>query len=193
MKPILFKPFERYSERQLLIISIPFILIGTVFGYFMNIQYNGVLDVYFIQNKSLVEAFIYLLINVFSLTLFLYLLAKYINIKARLIDIITVSFISRIPLYLFPLLNIGYFSSTTAQKVGGSGAFSDLMSLPILQLIILLSIAVISIILVIWSVVLLYNGFKVACNAKGEKAIAFFIGAIILSELLSKTLIYTLI
>jgi hypothetical protein len=43
--------------------------------------------------------------------------------------------------------------------------------------------------LLVWFVVLLFRGFKVASNARGKLAVFMFIAAIVLTEITSKILV----
>jgi hypothetical protein len=50
-------------------------------------------------------------------------------------------------------------------------------------------VAVVVVAMLIWMVVLMYNGFAVSCNAKGWKAIIAFAAATLLGEIVSKLVI----
>lgn len=116
MKSLLFQPFEKYSEKTLLLLGIIFTLIGSFIAYAFNIRFDGVLDVHIVSDALWYQTLIDNLINIFCLIIFLYSSAKYINKKTRIIDIITTSIIARIPLYLLPLININ-IQLTRQQKI----------------------------------------------------------------------------
>ena len=60
------------------------------------------------------------------------------------------------------------------------------------SLMIVIGFGLISILFLVWYIALLFNGFKVASNAKGKTPIVLFILSIILAEVLSKVLIHQL-
>ena len=60
------------------------------------------------------------------------------------------------------------------------------------ELVMLLLFTGISLLFLVWFVILLFNGFKVATNSKGIKHNLLFAGAILLAEILSKILISNL-
>jgi len=52
---------------------------------------------------------------------------------------------------------------------------------------------VVVLLMVIWMVALMYNGFAVSCNLSGGKALGIFVPAIIVGEVISNLLIYRLL
>ena len=58
MKQLLFKPFERFSENQLLVVGICATLIGSYLAYLFDGRYDGALDFHIIQSKIGFEPFI---------------------------------------------------------------------------------------------------------------------------------------
>ena len=57
------------------------------------------------------------------------------------------------------------------------------------DLIFILLFAMLTLAFVVWFFALLWNGFKVATNAKGIKPVILFIIAVLLSEIISKTIL----
>ena len=104
MKTILFRPFERYSEKTLVIVGVAFTLIGSLLGAVFQGRFDGVLDMHFVPSTSFYQVLIDNVINIFCLVLFLFLSAKYINNKTRLIDILTAAMVARIPYYFMVLV-----------------------------------------------------------------------------------------
>ena len=104
MKILLFKPFEKYSEKRLLLIGVFFTLLGSFFAYVFNIRFDGIIDIHIVPNTLSYQALLDNLINIFCLVLFLYISTKYINKKTRLIDILNTALVARTPFYLLPFL-----------------------------------------------------------------------------------------
>ncbi len=57
MKILLFKPFEKYSEKTLLLLGVIFTLIGSFVAYVFNIRFDGVIDVHIVPNTLFYQAY----------------------------------------------------------------------------------------------------------------------------------------
>ena len=62
-------------------------------------------------------------------------------------------------------------------------------NLALSDMIILIALSIVTLLFLVWSIVLLFNGFKTATNAKGSKQIILFAITILISEIISKILI----
>jgi hypothetical protein len=192
MKILLFKPFEKYSEKTLLLVGIFFTLLGSFFAYVFNIRFDGVIDVHIVPTSLPYQALLDNLVNIFCLVLFLYISSKYINKKTRLIDIVNVALVARAPYYLLPFFNInGVIQKATNNVI--QFANPELISqISSSNLCILIVFGIIAILFLVWYISLLFNGIKVASNAKGKTPIILFIISLLFAEVLSKFLIVQL-
>ena len=191
MMKLLFNPFERYSEKQLVFIGITSTIIGSLMAIFFNARFDGILDLHFVEKVEIYEPIIDLLIDLFCLVLILFLIGRYINKKTRIIDIISATLISKIPFYFLLFQNINNLSFKITDKLAKSLLTKNysLETITTSEMTYLFFCGIINLVLVIWSITLLFNGFKTATNAKNTKSILLFIVAVILSEVVSKILI----
>ena len=196
MKTVLFNPFKKYQENHLFILGLVATLLGSYLGYFFNVRYDGVLDVHFANNTISWQAALDNLINITVLAILLFALGMYMNRKTRFIDILNITLISRIPFYLIPFFNVG----GTMERINSeflntllTEQMPDFSTLPLNSVIALGIFALISLLLIIWSISLLFNGFKIATNAKSTVHIILFFTVIIIAEILSKLLTTNLI
>lgn len=171
---ILFNPFEKYTEKYLLLIGGICTLFGSLSAYAFHARFDGALDFHFTPKILFWQPFFDNFINVLCLTVFLFLAAKIVNRKARAVDILVVSLMARIPYYVLPLFNINNFISAA------TGAMVDPETLQIKDLsfgtlLPILIFVFIVILFLTWYITLLYNGFKVASHAKGTKPVILFI------------------
>lgn len=192
MKTILFKPFERYSEKTLIVVGGVFTVVGSFLGSIFHSRFDGVLDMHVVSSAPFYQVLLDNLINVFCLVLFLFLAAKYINRKTRLIDILTASMVARIPYYLVVFGNINGVVGKASEEVIQLVNPEMIGEVAISSLLIVIGFGLLSILFLVWYLALLFNGFKVASNAKGKKPIVLFILSILLAEVLSKVLIHYL-
>jgi len=192
MKTLLFKPFEKYSEKNLFLIGLIFTIIGSFIAYFFDIRYDGVFDIHIKSNGLIYQALVDNLINIFCLILFLYLSASYVNKKTRVIDILTTTVIARTPLYILPLFNINNVIGKATEKLIQLVDPKLINQIPASSILLVTVFGIITILFIVWYVALLFNGFKVSSNAKGKVSLILFITSLVLAELLSKFLIFQL-
>lgn len=189
MKTLLFRPFEKYSEKQLFLTGSLFTILGAGAAYSFGLRLDGVLDAHLSKDVSLVKALVDNIISIACLFCVLFISAKMVNLKTRAIDILNASMVARIPMYLLTLFNINQiisgpteiFSQYKPEEIMAHISFSSLW--------IIVAFGLVSILFVVWYIALLYNGYKVASNGKGLKSIVLFIVSIVLAEILSKVLI----
>lgn len=190
MKKILFNPFEKYDARPLLFIGLLATVLGSILGYLFNARFDGVIDVHFTADVKYVEPFSDNVFNIAFLFIALFILGRTINKKVRPIDILATVMISRLPLYLACIANVDgkLFVETAKALENGPNALAanpeDLMVVVIMGFLMIPFL--------VWYIALLYNGFKVAVNAKTAKHNLLFALAIIIAEILSKILLYIL-
>jgi len=192
----LLNPFERYSERTLLIVGVVGIIAGSLIAFAFNGRFDGVVDLHFSKDVSLAQPFIDNAINVVCLLLPLLLLGKFINSKTRVIDILTAILIARIPYYVLPVFNANDLMQFITDELTRSIGQESQAAIPQFgstDSIIVLLFAVASILALIWMVIMLFNGFKTATNLKTIGHKVLFALAIIVAEVLSKIIILNMI
>jgi hypothetical protein len=174
---LLYNPFMRITGIKSFFIGFLGLLLTTYLAYKTGTHFNGLLNINFAKDS---DYWIYLVENSSHwIILSILLLASGLILsksKIRVIDIFGTALFSRIPLLIVPLIRtIPVFQSFVAQ--------SSTMYL-------LIGIFLISL---IWTILLLFNAFKVSCNLKNEKLIVSFIACLILSEVLTKIFLYLII
>ena len=195
MKKYLLNPFEKYSEKSLLLIGLLGACLGILFSFLFDVRFDGAIDMHLVNQLSLNQATIDLCINTLVISILLFVAGKIYNSKTRFIDILATTLVSRIPLYFVPLLNI---SNTIGQATEQLLTLikdplnMDFSSISSSDLTIITIFAIVGIAATIWSIALLYNGYKVASNAKKSRAIVHFVVALVLSEIITKVIFYQL-
>lgn len=191
---ILFNPFEKYSEKTLLIFGISATLLGSLVGYLMNARFDGIIDMHLVQGARFQNILLDNLINTLVLFILFFAFGKIINPKTRAIDMLNVSMICRIPMYLVALGNIGGYLERATQNIMEGVDLDNLQNMPefeLLDLLVILIFSILSIGFLIWMIVLFWKGFKTATNTKRTRDIILFIILFIVAEVLSKYLIGT--
>jgi len=187
----LYNPFELYSERQLLIFGLVMTLIGSFLGYSFNGRFDGIIDFHLLESVTFFEVVLDNFFNAVLLTMLLFINGKLINSKTRFVDVLNASLLARIPFYILPFFNFNnvmYDVSNRTYDIMVAGSFNAI-STP--DIILLMLFSFVAICTLIWFSVLLWNGYKVATNAKGIKNIILFIFTILVVEVVSKYIITT--
>ena len=187
MKALLFNPFERYNAGPLSFAGVLAAIAGGIFAVYCNARYDGVIDMHFMPLETW-KPFADNAIVIITLGALLYAIGRKINQKTRAVDILAAVLIARIPMYPLPFFNVNgmmekagheLMQAYVSQQPAGTSPM-----VPIVVFALFLFIAL------VWSMALLYNGFRTAANAKAKNHIIWFIGAVLLSEIISKSVIY---
>lgn len=189
MKTIFFNPFHNYSEKILISFGLIMALIGCGLATNLNARFDGVLDLHFVEKTNFLNVIIDVTIDIFILSLFIFLVGKYINRKTRFIDVLSTTLIAKIPFYFLIFFNINnkmFLISKSILSAVTKNEFSNIQSNDLLLLVVS---GIATFVCLVWSIILLFNGFKTATNSKGSKNMLLFIIAIIAAEVLSKILI----
>ena len=192
MKTLLLNPFEKYSAKTLILFGLFLNLTGAYLGYFFNARFDGVVDLHFVEKVTIYQPVLDIGIDIACISIILFLVGKQINNKTRFIDILSASMIARTPLYFITFFNTNNFIYNSTQKMLAMVKPGKIENLDVSDMLVVMVFAMITILFLIWFILLLFNGFKIATNAKGTKPILLFILAIVIAEILSKTLIFTL-
>lgn len=194
MKKLLLNPFEKFSVTKLLLFGIAITLIGSYLGFVFNGRFIGIFSFKTNDEVRIIQSIIDNAIDLSSITFFLFLFGKIINKKTRFIDILIPSLIARLPIYLLAFTNTNNFIADLSKSLLGNLDLKNPVAFHIEPqiLIVLLLFAAISIGLLVWSVSLLFKGFKIATNCKTPNHTLLFAIGIILAEILSQSLIYSI-
>lgn len=184
---LLFNPFQKIETNTLLIIGGLLFFVGSLLAFYFGFTFDGVLDLHSVGEISLLDSFKQNAINIVVLWLLLLGLGLIINAKTRWIDVLVSVLIFRIPFYVMILFSsIGVVKSTLNQLVDRAKGMGN-FHWEFINLIIILVYSMIILALLIYAVILLFNGFKVATNAKGWKHYVLFALVVIITEVITKS------
>ena len=191
LKNYITKPFETIQEKTLLWIGISTILISSLFAYLTHARFDGVIDMHVGSKVLWHQPLIDNIVNTLCLTLFLYLLSLLQPTKTRIIDLLNVSLIARIPIYFTLITNIGGVNQETSEyiiaNIDNPAAISNL---PMINLIVLGVGALLFFGALIFIGILIYKGYKTATNTKKNSHLILLIPAVLIAEIVSKLITY---
>jgi hypothetical protein len=191
MKKI-FNPFQNYSEKQLVLFGSIITIIATALTVLLNGRFDGVLDLHFVEKTTIAKVVYDLIIDLLILTILLFIIGKLVNKKTRLIDILATSIIAKIPFYFLLFFNINDKMFLVTEKLMSMVSKNNPINIETSEMILLVFSGIATFTCLIWSIILLFNGFKTATNSKETKHVLLFIVTIIIAEVLSKILILKL-
>ncbi len=176
MKKWLFNPFVAVAGWQALGSGLLLMMATLVTASFSHTNFDGAIDVHF-NGGFTFEVYVFEQVNAWLCAVIIFFVVGSLlsKSKIRMIDVAGTLALARAPM-LFAAL-IGFVPALHHINLNHITA-----SFMVWSLIVLL--------FSIWMIALMYNALTVSCNLKGNKAIIGFIVSIILSEILSKIIIY---
>ncbi|WP_221628971.1 YIP1 family protein [Elizabethkingia anophelis] len=182
----LFNPFEKYSEYKLLLFGILFFILTPFVSYYTQNRMTSFMR--FDRPEEVLTlkcSFLYCSISITCIILILYLIAVAFNRRSRFLDItntILVSNAINIPILLLTHL-------IDVNKAFSSDGVNENFYQYIINLLFIIVITAIVISLVIYSIVLFFNGFKTATNIKKLPQIILFVFIFFVSLMICQILI----
>ena len=182
---LVINPFTRIAGWQASGLGLVIVVVTGIIGTFSNVAFDGVIDMHLTQNLTFVHSFEFLAIDIVSLVLVMTITGFIISKGFRIIDILGTMTLAKAPYLILAIA--GYFTV--------SPDINEIMKNPfiVFQSVSFIILTLLSIPVTIWGITLFYNAFKTSCDVKGGKLIVAFITALLVSEIISKMLIYKLI
>ena len=182
----LFNPFEKYSEYKLLLFGILFFILTPFVSYYTQNRMTSFMRFDSPEETlTLTSSLLYCSVSIASIILILYLIAIVFNRRSRFLDItntILVSNAINIPILLLTHL-------IDVNKAFSSDGINENFYQYIINLLFIIVITAIVISLVIYSIVLFFNGFKTATNIKKLPQIILFVFIFFVSLMICQILI----
>lgn len=193
MKIKLFNPFIQVAGAKAFIWGLLLLIVSSTLAAFYNTRFDGVLDAHYSKNQYFYLSFVDNLVNIGTLTLIYFALGSILTKgKTRFIDILGTITLSRFPLMFIPLFNIQNQNGIIGEKIMQRLGDPNSIQLTQFEWIFLISSGIISLLLISWFIALLFNAYKISTNLKGTSLIVSFIFGLIISEIVSKLIIYSL-
>ena len=178
-----------FSEKQLLIVGISSVIAGSLIASMIGVTFDGLIDVHLYPEITFLDSLKENSILIILITLLLFGFGKIINSKTRFIDILNSSLLFRIPFYISALLTSIPVINKIEEEVMKNINSLDKINLETTDLIGILVISILSIVLLIYAITLLFQGFKTATNAKKAAHYVIFGVLILVGEVLSKIIL----
>lgn len=180
----IYNPFTRLAGWPALGLGLLAAFLMAVIGSYSQVLFDGVVDVHFktttlTQTLSLVGISLASLVGVFWLTGLI--VAK----PFRFIDLAGTLTLAKTPFLLMALAGF-LVTPPDAQTILSN-------PMVIVQNTGFLGVLILSLPVMVWSIVLMHNAYKVSCGLKGSTLTISFIVALFVAEAVSKLLIYVIL
>lgn len=179
---LIFNPFKRIAGWDAFGIGLVIVVLTTFTGNFTGIYFDGVIDLHFAENFDSLKSWLMIPVNIISVSVIMWLAGITVSKNFRFIDILGTMTLSRAPFLLIAL------ASFFVKVPDLSGIMQD--PFVIFDSISFIIILIFTFPMIIWSVTLLYNAYKISTGASGQKLSISFIFGLIIAEIISKIIIY---
>lgn len=179
----IFNPFEKFDDKTLLIVGIISFSLFISLCYWTNSYFTSIYRIEQLEIKNIYDLLIPTIISFTVPIVVLYILGKLLYRKTRIIDIVNTVLLSQVPLIILLLLEKFPYLKSAGERVlayqnNRTGAF------PAIDLIIMLLVIAITLLCLIYSFIIFFNGFKTATNIKKWQHIALFCSVVFLTTII---------
>jgi hypothetical protein len=181
-------PFEHIAGGKALLLGSALALIAALLAAYFNARFDGALDLHFVEGSTFYSTLMDQIINLIVLSSIFYIGALLAGARfTRFLDVIGTFSIAKSPFLLLPALNFrGHLFRI------GENLIESSSSLAMADWALFISSMIVMLLVICWSVYWLFQGFKISSNLKGFRLITTFFICIILSEIISKVLIFSI-
>lgn len=181
----LFSPFRFLAGTKGLILGIATLFLVSFLGYWSNTYFDGVLDIHYrIPNSDISYGthLAYELLSWLILTIVFFVIGKIVSKSSfRLIDLAGTLAMSQAPLLLAAVWG---FISSIHLNMNSKMNIEQLLSQIQQHIVVFVLTAIVSLMVIAWSIILKYNAYSVSTNVKGNVGYFSFAIGLIISELL---------
>ncbi|MDQ0780708.1 YIP1 family protein [Chryseobacterium sp. W4I1] len=183
----IFNPFERFDDKLLLVVGLFTVAAAILTGYWTGTCFSSIYKISSLEQVTLQAVAIPTLVSFAFAIVVLFILGKILNTKTRFIDIVNTVLISQ--LFLIILQSTEKISIIKeAPKRVMSHQADPSTPLPVLDIAVMLTMAFFTIIILIYSITIYYNGFKTATNIKKWQHIVLFTAVSLIMTLICQIL-----
>ena len=179
---LIFNPFKRIAGWEAFGIGLVIVVLTTFTGNFAGIYFDGVIDMHFAETFDSLKSWLMIPVNIISISVIMWLAGITVSKNFRFIDILGTMTLSRAPFLLIAL------ASFFVKVPDLSGIMQD--PFVIFDSISFIIILILTFPIIIWSVTLMYNAYKISTGASGQKLSISFIFGLVIAEIISKIIIY---
>lgn len=185
---LLYNPFEKIAGWKAFAIGFPIILISVFIAYDAGSLFWRSTNLTFLDGKSLFDAYLWHGLSLLTMCVCFYIMGLILAKSIRLQDIVGFVLLARIPYLFMALISYLFTEEDLMFLLSSLGDMNIESLLPLISRISIM--ALVSIIVLVWYIALLYNGYRVSTGLKGWKCIWSFIVALVFADILFLLIAY---
>lgn len=186
----LFNPFYYVAGAKALVVGVLVIFAAGYIGSLSKSHFDGVLDFHTGAPAPLWAFLVQGFVNWLVMGVLLFCGGKLISrSRMRIVDVFGTQALARFPTLLLVLMALLPVYQRQTERLISLTEISPAQLPPADLIAFSLVAGVFAICVVAWMLVLMYRAYAVSCNVGGSKAIALFLVAVILGEVLSKIIL----
>lgn len=189
----IFNPLSKLPSKPILLVGIVTAVIGAFISQFNQTIYDGIFDAHVFSPLGYAKALTANMVNIIIPCIVLFILARIINPKTRMIDILNTAFLYRLPIYILPLLTKISVLKDFDKKMNNGVVDLKQLNFTATENLELLIITCLSLALLAYAICLMFFGFKTASNAKKAWHFISFVFVVIFCEVICKYIVHILI
>lgn len=182
---LMLNPFTRIAGWQAFALGIVVMLLMAMAGTYANVYFDGAIDMHFTEKATLKNSLNCLGIDFLSLVLTLSVAGLVIAKNFRLLDVLGTVSLAKAPFLLLAVAAMAVKAPNLDEIMKDPTSIFSSLSFVVLM--------VLTIPIMIWHIILLFNAFKTSTGAIGAKVVPYFIIALLAAEVISKVLILLLL
>jgi len=183
----IFNPFEKFDEKSILAVGIAFFILNFFGCYYAGMINDSIFHLSILEEGQTIWDVVKINSMSFALAIvILIILAKFINKKTRIIDVINTVLISQIPLIItMAMMALPFFKEANRNIAASAGNFAKI---EMADLMIVAIGGCLTLPFLVYSFVLYFNGFKTATNIKKWQHIVIFVIVSFITTIISQTI-----
>lgn len=179
---LLINPFTRIAGWQALMSGITVFALTIYIGFNGNAYFDGIIDMHFVENAVLKDSALSGIISLITLSVVMSIACTLVTKNFRFIDILGTMTLAKAPFLILAVVSLFVKMPALEQILQ-----NPLILFTSVSFIVML---VTSIPVIIWTIILMYNGLKVSVGIKGIQLNVVFVTTLIVAEAISKTFIF---
>lgn len=181
---LLWNPYERIAGWKAFFIGLAVVVVSVCMAYAFGDRFAGITNATFVKNMQLWEAMARHLADLLVLAVLMTAAAKILAKGVRVQDMLGVVFLSRIP-YFFLAFRGAIVSNREIMEIADIATNPEAMQEMIPVLVRVSILGVLALVMLVWMVALLYNGYMVSSGLKGARCVVSFIAVLVLTQVIT--------